>query len=148
MPLKVVAATVLSDVDRPAGAQGTAALDVQVTTENTNKSADAQAAKELSALLLDLSRRSLQELADPIHAVIENLTHNAKVRREAHGNGFETFAREGATQRLLDYLVTQQVLLIPAEHGNSLRKLLLEQSHEARDTQNNLLRVVYLRITS
>ena len=149
LPLKVVAATVLTKVDAAGTDDEGPVIDVPAPDNGDSKAEPKEpAAKELSALLLDLSRRSLAELADPIHAIIEGLVFDARVSRQAKGNPFDTFSSEGITQRLLDDLATQQVLLIPTEHSDKLRKALLERTQEARDTRNNLLRVVFLRIVS
>ena len=147
LPLKVVAATVVGK-EPDADCDGDARGPVMDAPGGSGGPAKTPAEKELATLLLDLSRRSLSELADPIHAIIENLVFAPKVAAEARGNAFDVFATEGLTQRMLENLAFQQVIRIPVEQGDMLRKALLESSAEAKDIRNNMLRVVYLRITS
>lgn len=151
LPLKVVLASVVQrDPDTPEGCEGESDT-VGVPGDSPGSSASgakSPAEKELAALLLDLSRRSLEDLADPIHELIEGLVADSKVSSEARRNPFEVFAHEGQTQHRLDNWVTSQIFLLPSEQGEKLRKALLGKTKESADVRNNILRVVFLRANS
>jgi type I restriction enzyme R subunit len=139
LPLKVVMATIVPFTPVEGGEQTEAPIQVPVAGEKRDPPTHA-----LDLLLQDLSRRSLSDLADSLHEVVERLGVDDEVRNQALVNTFDTFAREGVAADKLSRLVIEK-LLTGSVDGSALYDATQGDGVVAVETRLNVLRVVYLR---